>query len=113
MFPTPDGGIRVEGDGMLFVNFGDRGRAEDFLKTRQAQGHTDDKIVECQVPASFVDKVRSCSMTERELSKSKDKSDKSRPLRVDKKFDDQFGLRRGGSPGIEDFQAAVIPGTAK
>jgi hypothetical protein len=64
----------------------------------------DDKLVECQVPQSFVDNLRACSITERELGKSTDKSDKSRPLQVDKKFADQFGLRAGGgTAGIEAF----------
>lgn len=41
----------------------------------------------------FLDKLRETSIIERELGRSKCKSGKARPLRVDKGTSEQYGLR--------------------
>jgi RHS repeat-associated protein len=110
-----DGNVTIHGDGMLFLNFGDKDRADGFLSRRNGQYGAGNRIISFQVDASFLQKLRDTSITERQLNKiaKKDKSAKLLPLRVDKEFQDQYGLRRGGTPGIDDLQAAIIPGSGK
>ncbi len=72
---------------MLLLNFGSKERAAEF------RGIGDKQVKTFEVKKTLLDKLRETSMTERELGKFKNKADRNRPLRVDKKTPDQYGLR--------------------
>jgi RHS repeat-associated protein len=59
------GGLTVEGDQTLFLNFGHGGRAMEFLGQRLEQGHADTVIKSFEVPKSFADKIAQSAVPER------------------------------------------------
>jgi filamentous hemagglutinin len=75
---------------MLFLNFGSKARAEQFLATRLQQGMPGTRMKSFEVPKSFLDDLRASAVPE-----SMAKQFPGRPLVVDPtKAVDQFGLRR-------------------
>ncbi len=89
---------------MLFLNFGSEARANEFRSIGSKQ------IKTFEVNRSFLDKLRETSITERELARSKNKSDKNRPLVVDKGTPDQYGLR---TEQINELIENIIPGSGR
>ena len=89
---------------MLFLNFGSEARANEFRSIGSKQTKT------FEVNRSFLDKLRETSITERELARSKNKSDKNRPLVVDKGTPDQYGLR---TEQINELIENIIPGSGR
>jgi RHS repeat-associated protein len=95
------GRVTVTGDNMLFLNFGSRDRAEEFLATRLSQGMSDSQIKEFEVPVSLLDDLRSAAVPESMAQAFPD-----RPILVDvTKAPDQFGLRQ---PQMSELQAYII-----
>ena len=102
-----DGGqVSVQGDQMLFVNFGDKARAEQFLTTRLQQGMPGAQMKSFQVPQSFVTDLQNVAVPE-----SMAKDFPGSPLLVDPtKAPNQFGLR---PEQIKALQDAIIQGSGK
>jgi len=100
------GQVSVQGDQMLFVNFGDKARAEQFLATRLQQGMPGAQIKSFEVPRSLLDDLRASAVPESMATQFP-----GRPLLVDPtKAADQFGLRL---QQIETLQEAIIQGSGK
>ena len=51
------GNVDISGNSMLYLNFGDRSRADEFLAIRHSQGHTDDVIKAFDMDATYVDSL--------------------------------------------------------
>jgi RHS repeat-associated protein len=100
------GQVSVQGDDMLFLNFGNRARAHEFFARRLGQGMPGVQLKSFQVPRSFVKELRSSAVPE-----SMAKQFPRRPVLVDPtKAPDQFGLRKAQ---IEALRRAIIPRTGK
>jgi hypothetical protein len=100
------GQVAVQGDQMLFLNFGDKARAEAFLAQRMGQGMPGAQMKSFEVPSSFLDDLRSAAVPE-----SMAKQFPGRPLVVDPtKAADQFGLR---PDQIKSLQDAIIQGSGR
>jgi hypothetical protein len=100
------GQVAVQGDQMLFLNFGDKARAEAFLAQRMGQGMPGAQMKSFEVPSSFLDDLRSAAVPE-----SMAKQFPGRPLVVDPtKAADQFGLR---PDQIKVLQDAIIQGSGR
>jgi len=102
----PAGEVGVKGDGMLFLNFGDEGRALAFQQRRLAQGYAGTVVKTFDVPTSYVDELRAAAVPE-----SMARSSPSSPLVVDvNQAADQFGLRACHLPGL---LANIVPGSGR
>jgi RHS repeat-associated protein len=100
------GRVIVQGDQMLFLNFGDTARAEQFLATRLEQGMAGVQMKSFEVPRSFYDDLCSSAVPERMA-----KQFPGRPLIVDPtKAADQFGLR---AEQIEALRDVIIQGSGR
>ncbi|MDZ4115331.1 MAG: RHS repeat-associated core domain-containing protein, partial [Xanthomonadaceae bacterium] len=106
LFIGAAGDVRVAGDNMLFLNFGDAARAESFLATRLGQGFSDSAMKSFQVPSSFVDFLARSAVPEN-LARQFPNS----PLAVDAtKATNQFGLRPAQ---IEELRKVIIQGSGR
>lgn len=100
------GQVAILGDKMLFLNFGSRERALEFLSKRLGQGMPDATIKSFSVQKSFIDELRASAVLESEAA-----ANPGRPLVVDiTKAADQFGLR---AEQIEELNRAIILGSGK
>jgi len=101
------GGVAIVDESKtLFLNFGSRARAEQFLTQRLAQGLPGARIKSFEVTKSFVDELRAIAVTEQKVSAFPD-----RPIAVDlTKAPDQFGLRPEQIKALND---AIIQGTGR
>ncbi|MCG7537913.1 hypothetical protein [Pseudoalteromonas sp. OOF1S-7] len=91
---------------MLFLNFGDRNRAEAFLQQRLAQGFSDTKMKSFQVASDYAEQVKSLAVPER-LSKRFP----NLPIKVDPtKANNQIGLK---NRQIDLLKYAILQGTGK
>ncbi|MFM7887131.1 MAG: hypothetical protein ACKPCM_10670, partial [Pseudanabaena sp.] len=98
------GEIVVQGNNMLFLNFGQRGRAEEFLQQRLGQGFSDTVVKSFEVPKSYVDELRNSAVPER-LAKQFPSS----PIVVDTtKAPDQYGLR---PTQLDQLRNVIIQGS--
>lgn len=96
----------ADGDKMLFLNFGDKARAEAFLAKLMEQGMTGASAKSFEVPKSFVDELRASAVPEALAGQNPGK-----PIIVDAlKAADQFGLR---AEQIEGLKKAIIQGSGK
>jgi len=94
----------VGGDKTLFLNFGSRARAEEFLARRLGQGMSDATIKSFSVPKSFVEELRAAAVEEPMVH-----AFPARPIRVDiTKAADQFGLR---PEQIKALEKAILQGS--
>jgi uncharacterized Zn-binding protein involved in type VI secretion len=101
-----NGQVSVQGKQMLFLNFGDKARAESFFNTRVAQGMDGVQMKSFQVPKSFLEELQNSAVPE-----SMAKQFPGRPLLVDPtKAPNQFGLR---PEQIDSLQDAIIQGSGK
>jgi filamentous hemagglutinin len=106
VFGLATGSVGIVGDEMLFLNFGDRARADAFLGKRLAQGWEGATMKSFRVPRSLLDDLRATGLPERLARQFPD-----RPLVVDvAKAADQFGLR---PQQIETLRRAIIQGSGK
>jgi len=88
---------------MLFMNFGDKARAQEFLAKRLAQGH-DDAIKSFKVERDFYAELR-----EEAVPMAQSRSFPGRPIIVDEtRAADQYGLR---PEQIEALRDAILQGT--
>jgi hypothetical protein len=104
LFNGPEGitvfGLNARGgEKTLWLNFGNRDRAFDFLQKRLSQGLDTTVIKEVEVPQSFLNQVRANAVKE-PLSSAYPNS----PLKSADPFPDQFGLR---GPWIDAFTNAT------
>ena len=91
---------------MLFLNFGDKARAEEFLVKRLSQGMPSAQIKTFEVPQSFLEELKAAAVPE-----SMAKQFPNSPLIVDPtKAANQFGLR---PEQIEALKKAATQGTRK
>jgi hypothetical protein len=87
----------------LFLNFGDEARVQDFLAKRLAQG-LPDAIKTFQVPASYVESLRSSAVPESEAAQFPNS-----PIAVDiNQAADQYGLRPAN---FAELQGNIISGS--
>jgi hypothetical protein len=96
----------ANGDQMLFLNFGDKARAEAFLAKRLQQGMPGATAKSFEVPTSFLDELRASAVPEALAGQNP-----GSPIIVDvTKAADQIGLR---SEQIEVLKKAIIQGSGK
>ncbi|HWM58886.1 MAG TPA: DUF6531 domain-containing protein [Pseudonocardia sp.] len=102
----PSGDVAVKGDNMLFLNFGDQPRAQQFLDQRLAQGHSETVIKSFDVPRSYADSVASRAVPE-SMARQPDAS----IIHVDTtKTPSSYGLRSSEFP---ELQRSIIPGSGR
>lgn len=100
------GQVAIQGDEMLFLNFGDKARAEQFLAKRVSQGMQGAEVKTFEVPKSFLEELKASAVPE-----SMAKEFPNSPLLVDPtKAANQFGLR---PEQIEALKKAINQGTGK
>lgn len=99
------GDVAVQGENMLFLNFGQKARASSFLERRIAQGFEGSQVKSFEVPSSFLNKLKSNAVLESEASQFP-----GAPLRVDLKIPDQFGLR---PQQIQELKSTIVQGSGK
>lgn len=91
---------------MLFLNFGNLARAEEFLAKRLSQGMSDAQIKAFDVSQKFLDNLRSTAVPE-----SLAKYYPYAPIKVDlSKAADQFGLRK---EQIEALMREIVQGSGR
>jgi hypothetical protein len=100
------GGVSIQGDGTVFLNFGDESRAMSFHRRRLAQGYSGTVIKTFKVPTSYVDGLRASAVPE-----SMARSFPDSPFALDvNQAADQFGIRPDGIPDLLDN---VVPGSGE
>jgi RHS repeat-associated protein len=100
------GNINIQGDQTLFLNFGQKARAEQFLQKRLDQGFSDTNTKTFDVRNRFVNELRQQAVLESEVRQFP-----TMPIRVDvTKAPDQFGLRANQ---FESLNNAIIPGSGR
>jgi filamentous hemagglutinin len=100
------GNVVLQGEKTLFLNFGNKARAESFLSKRIAQGMPGVEIKSFEVQSSFLEKLRSTAIPE-----SFAKQFPNKPIIVDiTKAPDQFGLRL---EQILELNKKIIQGTGR
>lgn len=98
------GDVSIKGDAMLFLDFGDEARAQEFLAQRLVQEKEGTVIKSFDVPTSYVDVLRARAMPE-----SMAKQPGASVISVDTtKTASSFGLRSSELPGL---QRAIILGS--
>ena len=99
-----NGQVIIKGRQTLFVNFGNKARAEEFLSKRLQQNMRGTQIKSFDVPTSFVEELRALAVPE-----SMARQFPNRPILVDiTKAPDQFGLR---ADQIEALERAILQGS--
>lgn len=98
------GDVTIRGDKMLFLNFGDEVRAQDFLAKRLSQGYTDTLIKRFDVTREYYERLIARAMPE---SQAKGSS----VINVDSsRTSSSYGLRATEFP---DLMCAIIPGSGR
>ena len=94
---------------MLFLNFGDRRRAEAYFADKIPGTLPNPSLKSFEVPTWFLDRIRENAIDENKARVNDPKQ--LRPRRVDtSKADDQFGL---GKIWIEELRRQIIQGTGR
>ncbi|BAZ14709.1 hypothetical protein NIES4071_65530 [Calothrix sp. NIES-4071] len=103
------GEVVIQGDDVLFLNFGQRARADEFWQRRLLQyPDTPSQIKSFEVPKSYVDELRAIAVKER--SSRRISTNRDKPIMVDiKKAPDQYGLRT--KEHIDRLRSVIIQGT--
>ncbi|MBI1927840.1 hypothetical protein HYR99_26825 [Candidatus Poribacteria bacterium] len=100
------GEVTIQGEKTLFLNFGDKARAEAFLAKRIEQGLPGATLKSFEVPQSFLDELRSIAAPERLANLFP-----LRPIVVDVTLaPNQFGLRK---EQIEKLKQVIIQGSGQ
>lgn len=85
---------------MLFLNFGDPIRAQEFLSKRLIQGMKGATIKQFEVPQSVLSDLRKQAIYEKDV---KLEGNKNKPIKVDiNKGDNQFGIRGDKFKELQD-----------
>lgn len=101
-----NGTIAIQGEQTLFLNFGSRQRAEEFLLQRLNQGMDSTQIKSFQVDRSFFESIKKEAVPENLARQFPD-----RPIVVDtSKAANQFGLRPAQ---FRDLIDSILPGSGK
>ncbi|HYE05104.1 MAG TPA: hypothetical protein VEL07_06210, partial [Planctomycetota bacterium] len=101
-----DGSVGILGDTMLFLNFGSRERAEQYLAQKIAGGLPGVQVKSFQVPRSFLDDLRADAVPQQFGGQFP-----NAPQIVDPtKAADQFGLTAAQLDALKD---AIIEGSGK
>ena len=101
-----NGQVMVLGDQTLFLNFGDKARALEFLAKRFQQNMPGAALKSFEVPQSFLTDLRNASVTINEVGEHPES-----PISVDvTKAKDQFGLR---PDQIEALRKTIIQKSGK
>ena len=94
------------GEKTLFLNFGQRARAEEFLVQRKEQNMPGATIKSYEIPKSYLEEIRSTAVDEESAGRFP-----TLPIRVDTtKALDQFGLRAGQ---IETMISQIVQGSGR
>ena len=101
-----DGSVAITGDQTLFLNFGSRERAEEFLAQRINQNMANPSINSFQVTNSFFNEIRESAVPESLARQNPDK-----PILVDaSRATNQFGLRPNQ---FDSLINSIIPSTGR
>ncbi|HEY4468769.1 MAG TPA: hemagglutinin repeat-containing protein [Klebsiella sp.] len=101
-----NGQVTITGDTTLYLNFGDKARAQEFLQKRISQNMEGATVKTFDVPKSVLDDLRKNAVSESEV-----KLYPNRPIIADPtKAPDQYGIR---PDKIKDLQDKIIQGTGK
>ena len=96
----------IGSDRVLFLNFGSKARAQEFLAVRIQQGMEGAQIKSFKVPKSFLEDLQAAAVDEKYASKNP-----GRPILVDiTKAPNQFGLRQDQ---IQALQNAILQGSGQ
>ncbi len=98
-----DGSVNVLGSNVLWLNFGQRGRALSYLRKKINQNLPGAELKSFLVPNSFLDRLRRTAVTE-----PLRKRFPNNPIRSADPFPDQYGL-----PGaiINELINVIVPGS--
>ncbi len=100
------GQVTIQGEQALFLNFGDKARAEAFLTKRLQQNLPGATVKQFEVPQSVLDDLRASAVPQ-----SAARQFPNRPIIADPtKAPDQFGLR---PEQIEALRPQIIQGTGR
>ncbi|EEX0089063.1 hypothetical protein HFW23_004461 [Salmonella enterica] len=103
---SENGQVTITGDTTLYLNFGDKARAQEFLQKRISQNMEGATVKTFDVPKSVLDDLRKNAVSESEV-----KLYPNRPIIADPtKSPDQYGIR---PDKIKDLQDKIIQGTGK
>jgi RHS repeat-associated protein len=105
------GEVILQGDQVLFLNFGDRVRAERYLNMKVRQGLPGASLKSFEIPRSYYEDIRANAVPEVDAKKLKNRG---KPFQVDhtgrpeNSTQDSYALRKGL---IEELQRAIIQGS--
>ncbi|MGK9004550.1 hypothetical protein [Citrobacter europaeus] len=99
------GQVTITGETTLYLNFGDKARAQDFLQKHISQNMEGATVKTFEVPTSVLNDLRNSAVKERvtRLPENKGKPVISDPI----KADDQYGIR---PDNLKDLQDKIIQG---
>ncbi|WP_410683693.1 hypothetical protein [Citrobacter europaeus] len=99
------GQVTITGETTLYLNFGDKARAQDFLQKHISQNMEGATVKTFEVPTSVLNDLRNSAVKERvaRLPENKGKPVISDPI----KADDQYGIR---PDKLKDLQDKIIQG---
>ncbi|OCG38510.1 hypothetical protein A9G25_12130 [Gilliamella sp. Bif1-4] len=101
-----NGEVSIIGDTTLYLNFGDKARAQAFLDKRISQNMEGATIKSFKVSKSFLDKIRKNAVYESEVKFNKDKPVIADPT----KAKDQYGIR---PHQFDELKNSIIQGSGK
>jgi hypothetical protein len=101
---TDGGEVVIQGKQTLFMNFGDKERALEFLAKRQGQNMEGVTIKSFEVPASYVEQLQRSAVPESAARANPGSAFIADPT----KASNQYGLR---TSQIDQLQKAAVPGT--
>lgn len=100
------GQVTITGETTLYLNFGDKARAQEFLQKRISQNMEGATVKTFEVPRSVLNDLRNNAVSESEV-----KLYPNKPIVADPtKAPDQYGIRLDQ---IKDLQDKIIQGTGK
>lgn len=103
-----DGTLSIDGTTMLYINFGQEGRALEFKALREAEGSA--TIVEFEVDPAFVQRLRDEAVPQRGARQVSPDLPRP-PQQADRRtVPDSFGIP---CEMFADFLAAIIPGSVR
>ncbi|WP_395299694.1 contact-dependent inhibition toxin CdiA [Enterobacter quasiroggenkampii] len=102
------GQVTITGETTLYLNFGDKARAQEFLQKRISQNMEGATIKTFEVPTSVLNDLRNSAVKE---NVARLPENKGKPVIADPtKADDQYGIR---PEKLKDLQDKIIRGSGK
>ncbi|XKM14524.1 hemagglutinin repeat-containing protein [Orbaceae bacterium ac157xtp] len=101
-----NGEVTITGNTTLYLNFGDKARAQAFLEKRLSQNMDGATIKSFEVSKSFLDEIKKNAIFESEVKFNKDKPVIADPT----KADDQYGIRPNQ---FDELKNSIIQGSGK